>query len=266
MRADFTTEHGTNYIGFRFGDYQFGAQLRRPYTAGAIASALFGIHYEIMRAIDRGDIHLDTPRVILQESEMTNFPHPAENEKAIHPAPVEFTDAQLEADPILRYFHYAHLPPGLQEISLAFCTLAEFIVQALPRNAERSVALRKLLEAEDAGVRANVPSTKPTTFYDRLLTENIELDVKIKKLDAFVQSSQFLELSDEQQNLLHQQFSAMRNYASALGRRIELNKPYADAGLTHAEDFPSVTPGERIADNARIIGGDFSDSAPGFKS
>lgn len=31
------------------------------------------------------------------------------------------------------------------------------IVTSLPRNAERTVALRKLLEAKDAAVRANVP-------------------------------------------------------------------------------------------------------------
>lgn len=74
----------------------------------------------------------------------------------IHPAPTEFTDAQLEENPILRYFHYGHLPAGLREISEAFCTLAGFVVTALPHNAERSVSLRKLLEAKDAGARANV--------------------------------------------------------------------------------------------------------------
>lgn len=78
----------------------------------------------------------------------------------IHPAPTEFTQVQLDADPILRYFYYAHLPFPLQEISSAFCSLAAFLVETLPRNAERSVALRKLLEAKDAGVRANVPLPK----------------------------------------------------------------------------------------------------------
>lgn len=87
----------------------------------------------------------------------------------IHPAPTEFTQPQLDADPILRYFHYAHLPFPLQEISSAFCSLAAFLVEALPRNAERSVALRKLLEAKDAGVRANVPMAKPRTEFDKLV-------------------------------------------------------------------------------------------------
>lgn len=74
----------------------------------------------------------------------------------IHPAPIEFTAEQLATDPILRYFHYAHLPPVLQAASAPFCKLAHHIITTLPRNAERTVALRKLLEAKDAGVRANV--------------------------------------------------------------------------------------------------------------
>lgn len=75
---------------------------------------------------------------------------------AIHPAPSEFSGEQLASDPILRYFHYAHLPDQLQAASKPFCDLARHIVETLPRNAERTVALRKLLEAKDAGVRANV--------------------------------------------------------------------------------------------------------------
>lgn len=75
---------------------------------------------------------------------------------AIHPAPAEFSAEQLAVDPILRYFHYSHLPAVLQAASKPFCDLARHIVETLPRNAERTVALRKLLEAKDAGVRANV--------------------------------------------------------------------------------------------------------------
>lgn len=74
----------------------------------------------------------------------------------VHPAPVEFTADQIEADPILRYFHYSYLPPQLQSMSVNFCNMARIVVSNLPRNAERSVALRKLLEAKDAAVRANV--------------------------------------------------------------------------------------------------------------
>lgn len=76
--------------------------------------------------------------------------------EAIHPAPAEFTEEELATDAILRYFHYKHLPEKLQGASKPFCDLAGHIVRTLPRNAERTVALRKLLEAKDAAVRANV--------------------------------------------------------------------------------------------------------------
>lgn len=62
----------------------------------------------------------------------------------------------IEQYPILRYFHYSHLPAVLQASSKPFCDLARHIIETTPRNAERSVALRKLLEAKDAAVRANV--------------------------------------------------------------------------------------------------------------
>ncbi len=75
---------------------------------------------------------------------------------AIHPAPIEFNEYEIDQDPILRYFHYAHLPLALQPSSRPFCELARHIIDTVPRNAERSAALRKLLEAKDAAVRANV--------------------------------------------------------------------------------------------------------------
>lgn len=59
-----------------------------------------------------------------------------------------------ERDAIMKFFEYTHLPPKLQDVSKPFCALAEHVHTALPRNAERSVALRKLLEAKDAAVRA----------------------------------------------------------------------------------------------------------------
>lgn len=68
----------------------------------------------------------------------------------------EFTDDQLAADPILKFFGYAHLPEKLQGRSKPFHDLALAIVTTTPRNAERTVCLRKLLEAKDAGVRAFV--------------------------------------------------------------------------------------------------------------
>jgi hypothetical protein len=75
----------------------------------------------------------------------------------IHPAPIEFSADELAADPILRFFHYAHLPPMLRDRSSPFCDLARLLIATLPRNAERSAALRKLLEAKDCAVRAMLP-------------------------------------------------------------------------------------------------------------
>lgn len=62
--------------------------------------------------------------------------------------PVETTE------PMLQFFQYEHLPSHLKEPSKLFCVLALEIVNRFPRNPERTVALRKLLEAKDAGVRS----------------------------------------------------------------------------------------------------------------
>ena len=59
-------------------------------------------------------------------------------------------------DHIEQFFAWSHLPPHLQAVSQPFGELAERIVQVVPRNPERTVALRKLLEAKDAAVRAVV--------------------------------------------------------------------------------------------------------------
>jgi hypothetical protein len=74
----------------------------------------------------------------------------------IHPAPTEFSDFEIAQDHILRFFHYSHLPAALQARSKPFCDLARLIVDTTPRNPERTVALRKLLEAKDAAVRASI--------------------------------------------------------------------------------------------------------------
>ena len=57
--------------------------------------------------------------------------------------------------PILRYFAHAHLPDGiLRDTSEEFGVLARKVDNSLPDGAEKSVALRKLLQAKDAAVRA----------------------------------------------------------------------------------------------------------------
>ena len=59
-------------------------------------------------------------------------------------------------EPIMQFFTYAHLPPPLAAVSQPFAELAVQLVETLPRNPERTVALRKLLEAKDAAVRARI--------------------------------------------------------------------------------------------------------------
>lgn len=55
---------------------------------------------------------------------------------------------------IMQFFAYGHLPERLQAVSKPFCDLAEMVVDTVPQCAERTVALRKILEGKDAAVRA----------------------------------------------------------------------------------------------------------------
>lgn len=57
-------------------------------------------------------------------------------------------------EPMLQFFAYDHLPKPLCDISERFSWLAHRLVEDLPTNAERTMALRKLLEAKDCAVRA----------------------------------------------------------------------------------------------------------------
>jgi hypothetical protein len=57
---------------------------------------------------------------------------------------------------ILQFFAFEHLREDLQAVSKPFSDLASHIVGTTPRNPERTVALRKLLEAKDAAVRAKL--------------------------------------------------------------------------------------------------------------
>lgn len=61
------------------------------------------------------------------------------------------------SDHILQFFASSHLPTepvDLRSVSRPFGDMAARIVETIPRNPERTMALRKLLEAKDAAVRA----------------------------------------------------------------------------------------------------------------
>ena len=58
--------------------------------------------------------------------------------------------------PIMKYFAYEHLPASLTEVSNTIGELAREMDESLPDGPEKSVGLRKLLEAKDALVRAKL--------------------------------------------------------------------------------------------------------------
>lgn len=62
----------------------------------------------------------------------------------------------MQHEPMLQFFAHDHLPEPLRSVSRPFGELAERIASHLPRNPERTVALRKLLEAKDCAVRAHL--------------------------------------------------------------------------------------------------------------
>lgn len=56
-----------------------------------------------------------------------------------------------------RFFAYSHLPEKLQAISKPLGDLADFLDAVLPDGSEKDAGMRKLLEAKDCFVRANLP-------------------------------------------------------------------------------------------------------------
>lgn len=62
----------------------------------------------------------------------------------------------MEYDPMLQFFKFEPLPEELGAISAKFWELACSMIAVLPRNAERTAMLRKLLEAQDCAVRARL--------------------------------------------------------------------------------------------------------------
>lgn len=64
--------------------------------------------------------------------------------------------------PILQFFTFDHLPEHLADVSRPFADLAEVIAAETDGDPETEVALRKLLEAKDAAVRAVVGRERRT--------------------------------------------------------------------------------------------------------
>lgn len=64
-------------------------------------------------------------------------------------------------DHIMQYFKSDHLPEKIRETSATCANLAQQMIRSLPDNPEKTVGLRKLLEAKDCFVRAKMAEEKP---------------------------------------------------------------------------------------------------------
>ena len=65
-------------------------------------------------------------------------------------------EENVNEERMMKWFEFAHLPEHLQAVSKPFGELAALIVEVIDGGPERTVALRKLLEAKDAAVRAKL--------------------------------------------------------------------------------------------------------------
>lgn len=131
-------------------DYHYCVHTRKGSALGAEISAVIARIQDRKPTMMSDDNRIDAPQAP-KPGEMV----PITFEEA---ARLGQTPATMGAPPeaIMRHFAYEHLPVHLQAVSQPFCALAELIVAMLPRDPERTVALRKLLEAKDAAVRARV--------------------------------------------------------------------------------------------------------------
>ena len=57
---------------------------------------------------------------------------------------------------LMRWFDWRHLKPDLRQVSVQFHGLATWLDKNLPTGAEKHAAMRRLLEAKDAAVRARI--------------------------------------------------------------------------------------------------------------
>jgi hypothetical protein len=77
------------------------------------------------------------------------------NPKALEGPPAPLSPPKHDP-PIMAYFRFDHLPPGLASVSRPVGELARLMADSLPPGPELSAGLRKLLEAKDCFVRAKI--------------------------------------------------------------------------------------------------------------
>ena len=73
-----------------------------------------------------------------------------------------------QISPILNHFSYVHLPQYLQDVSAHICDVAIRLDKLLEDNEEKQMGLRKLLEAKDCFVRAQLESMNKAKQAEKL--------------------------------------------------------------------------------------------------
>lgn len=71
------------------------------------------------------------------------------------------TETLTPSQRILEFFVYDHLPEPLRSVSVECYGLAEYMENELPDGPEKTVGMRKLLEAKDCFVRSVLPPKRP---------------------------------------------------------------------------------------------------------
>lgn len=68
---------------------------------------------------------------------------------------------------LMQFFWGVHLPEDLREINRPVEALARQMNEGLPNNAEKTVGLRKLIEAREAFFRAKLAGEMPKPLVDK---------------------------------------------------------------------------------------------------
>lgn len=124
-------------------------------TTEVIIKANHGWPVRVLPLIANGSMGFVTEVVVEPGAEYRTSVHSSQDLLIHEIQPDEDKAKPLDdRDPMLKHFAWEHLPPALQAVSMPFAALARRLVEVLPGSAERTVCLRKMLEAKDCAVRA----------------------------------------------------------------------------------------------------------------
>jgi hypothetical protein len=91
-------------------------------------------------------------------SDLPLGPEPKKVHSDYNPAMRQQSQPRLSpSQELLRYFKHDHLPDPLRQISMVCANVAGQMEEWLPDGPEKTMGLRKLLEAKDCFVRAALP-------------------------------------------------------------------------------------------------------------